>query len=61
MRFDAGDPVRGLPKPEGYPTEGWYSTQPRSLADGGRAVYLMYRWRDPVSAATQARSLGRLN
>jgi hypothetical protein len=53
--------LRGLKRPRGLPAGGWYSRQPRPLKDGARAVYLMYRWRDPESDKNYARSLGRLN
>lgn len=53
--------LRGLPRPRGFPADGWYSKQGRTLADGERAVYLMYRWRTLDSNKGKAKSLGRLD
>lgn len=50
----ASSSVRGLPRPEGLPLEGWYSVQQRA---GFR--YLYYRWHNDAGQV-QTRSLGRL-
>ncbi len=60
-RYAAGEGLRGLPRPEGFPDCGWYTKQPRLLRNGETAVYLMYRWPAREKDGTRVHSLGRLN
>ena len=61
-RARAARTLRGLPRPKGLPPGGWYSAQRRRLANGERAVYLMYRWYgEDGSSHSPAKSLGRLS